>query len=59
MSEKEEEIIKVDKLDPNFKYEIQKQPGGEGITRCFAFYPAILSGFVPVVIPAVRGVPRM
>jgi heterodisulfide reductase subunit C len=36
MSENEEKIIKVNELDPNFKYEIQAEPGGENITRCFA-----------------------
>lgn len=29
-------MIDVSKLDPNFKYEITKEPGGEHITRCFA-----------------------
>ena len=32
----EEKVIRVSGLDPNFKYEIQKEPGGENITRCFA-----------------------
>jgi len=36
MSEKEEKIIKVNELNPNFKHEIQAEPGGENITRCFA-----------------------
>lgn len=36
MSENEEKIIKVNELNPNFKYEIQKEAGGENITRCFA-----------------------
>ncbi|RKZ02379.1 MAG: heterodisulfide reductase [Candidatus Hydrothermota bacterium] len=30
------EIIKVSELDPKFKYEIMKEPGGEMITACFA-----------------------
>lgn len=30
-----EEAIIVNELDPEFKYEIMKQPGGEHITRCF------------------------
>lgn len=29
-------MIDVSKLDPNFKYEIMKEPGGEHVTRCFA-----------------------
>lgn len=29
-------IIDTDTLDPNFKYEIANQPGGEMIMRCFA-----------------------
>lgn len=29
-------MIDVSKLDPNFKYEITKEPGGEHMTRCFA-----------------------
>jgi len=29
------EIIEFDVLDPNFKYEIAKQPGGEQIRYCF------------------------
>jgi len=32
----EEKVIRVSELDPNFKWEIQKEPGGENITRCFA-----------------------
>ena len=36
MSENEEKIIKLNELDPNFKYEIQAEPGGENFTRCFA-----------------------
>lgn len=32
----EEKVIRVSELDPNFKYEIQKEPGGKHITRCFA-----------------------
>ncbi|MDQ7826526.1 MAG: 4Fe-4S dicluster domain-containing protein [Candidatus Eremiobacteraeota bacterium] len=30
------EVIDVEKLDPDFKYEIAKEPGGEMIMRCFA-----------------------
>lgn len=29
-------IIDSKKIDPNFKYEIAKEPGGEGILKCFA-----------------------
>lgn len=29
-------IIKSSELDPHFKFEIQKEPGGESITHCFA-----------------------
>jgi len=36
MGENEGKVIKVNELDPNFKYEIQKEAGGENITRCFA-----------------------
>ncbi|MEW6417830.1 MAG: 4Fe-4S dicluster domain-containing protein [Nitrospirota bacterium] len=32
----ESKLIEVDKLDPNFKYEIARQPGGEKILQCFA-----------------------
>ena len=32
----ESKSIEVDKLDPNFKYEIARQPGGEKILHCFA-----------------------
>ncbi len=28
-------MIKTSELDPNFKYEIAKEPGGENIKRCF------------------------
>ncbi len=31
-----EDVIRVSSLDPNFKYRVQKEPGGEGIMRCFA-----------------------
>ena len=31
----EEETVKVDELDQNFKYEIQSEPGGENISCCF------------------------
>lgn len=30
------ETIEMEKLDPNFKYEIAAEPGGERIMRCFA-----------------------
>jgi len=33
---KEIPVVMVSELDPNFKYEVAKQPGGEGIKRCFA-----------------------
>jgi heterodisulfide reductase subunit C len=33
---KPDKAIKSSSLDPNFKYEIQKEPGGESITHCFA-----------------------
>ncbi|MEA1964132.1 MAG: 4Fe-4S dicluster domain-containing protein [Candidatus Aerophobetes bacterium] len=36
MSENEEKVVRVNELDSNFKYEIQKEPGGENITRCLA-----------------------
>lgn len=29
-------VVKFDELDPGFKYEIQAEPSGEFITRCFA-----------------------
>lgn len=29
-------MIKTKDLDPNFKYEVAKEPGGENIMRCFA-----------------------
>lgn len=29
-------MIDSDKLDPNFKYEVAKEQGGAGITRCFS-----------------------
>lgn len=32
----EPKVIKFDELDPNFKYEIQAEPSGEFITRCYA-----------------------
>jgi heterodisulfide reductase subunit C len=31
-----DEVIHMSMLDPRFKYEIQKEPGGESITHCFA-----------------------
>lgn len=34
--EGERPIISVAQLDPNFKYEIAEQPGGENIKACFA-----------------------
>ncbi|MBE0478205.1 4Fe-4S dicluster domain-containing protein [Candidatus Aerophobetes bacterium] len=36
MAEPQVKIIRLSELDLNFKYEIQKEPGGENITRCFA-----------------------
>lgn len=30
------EMIDVEKLDPKFKYEVMKEPGGEHLTMCFA-----------------------
>ncbi|RLG28925.1 heterodisulfide reductase [Methanosarcinales archaeon] len=32
----EPRVIEVSKLNPNFKYEVAKAPGGEGILKCFA-----------------------
>jgi len=29
-------MIDVSKLDPKFKFEVMKEPGGENLTRCFA-----------------------
>jgi len=29
------DIIKVNELDQNFKYEVSKRPGGEGLKNCF------------------------
>lgn len=34
--ENERPLISVSQLDPNFKYEIAEQPGGENIKVCFA-----------------------
>jgi heterodisulfide reductase subunit C len=31
-----EKVINVAELDPNFKYEVAKRPGGENIKACFA-----------------------
>ena len=31
-----EKPIKMDELDPSFKFEVAKEPGGENIKRCFA-----------------------
>ena len=31
-----EKSIKMDDLDPNFKFEVANEPGGENIKRCFA-----------------------
>ena len=40
MSEKKtsskEKSIKMDDLDPNFKFEVANEPGGENIKSCFA-----------------------
>ncbi|MFH0926669.1 MAG: 4Fe-4S dicluster domain-containing protein [bacterium] len=30
------ETIPMERLDPNFKYEVASQPGGENITHCFS-----------------------
>lgn len=35
MSETEEKRIKASEIDPKFKYEIAKMPGGEKLMRCF------------------------
>jgi len=35
MSETEEKRIKASEIDPKFKYEIAKLPGGEKLMRCF------------------------
>jgi heterodisulfide reductase subunit C len=35
MSENSMEEISSEDLDPNFKYEIEKEPGGENFMRCF------------------------
>lgn len=32
----EEKVIKACELDPNFKFEVAEQPGGEAIRACFA-----------------------
>jgi len=32
----EKPVIDVSKLDPDFKYEVAKEPGGEAIVRCYA-----------------------
>lgn len=32
----EPKVVKFEELDPNFKYEIQAEPSGKFITRCFA-----------------------
>jgi len=34
--QKETPVVMVSDLDPNFKYEVAAQPGGENIKRCFA-----------------------
>jgi len=31
-----EQVIKISELDKNFKYQILKEPGGEGLLKCFA-----------------------
>ena len=36
MSQGEKERIAVDGLDPDFKFEVAREPGGELIVRCFA-----------------------
>lgn len=36
MSQQERERITAEKLDPNFKFEVAKERGGELIVRCFA-----------------------
>lgn len=36
MLETEAKIIRTSELDSDFKYAIQKEPGGENISRCFA-----------------------
>lgn len=33
---KQDKVIHFDELDPGFKYEIQQEPNGEFITRCYA-----------------------
>ena len=35
-SSSREKPIKMDELDPNFKFEVANEPGGEHIKRCFA-----------------------
>jgi heterodisulfide reductase subunit C len=35
MSEAEKKAIKASEMDPKFKYEIAKMPGGEKLMRCF------------------------
>jgi len=35
MSETEQKRIKASEIDPKFKYEIAKMPGGEKLMRCF------------------------
>ena len=35
MSETEQKRITASEMDPNFKYEIAKMPGGEKLMRCF------------------------
>lgn len=36
MEQSEERVILVSELDPNFKYEVARFPGGENIRACFA-----------------------
>ena len=31
-----EEVIDVSKLDKDFKYQVIREPGGEGLLSCFA-----------------------
>ena len=35
-----DDVIDADKLDPGFKTEISKQPGGENMKLCFQCGPA-------------------
>lgn len=31
-----EEVLRISSLDANFKFEVAREPGGEGILKCFA-----------------------